>query len=257
MLLAVHGTSTSRPCNVCGYDTQHAVRLVEMPQLSLNPPPPTTTATSGTLKTLAVTATAGATIRYTLDASRPTEANPIFPTSGLELPWPGPAINVNVRAFKAGMTPSITNGALLELNYILGRQATGGPYGPGGAAVGALGGTIDSFDLATRRLRGWAVDSALAGRGVAPVTVAISVDGVPVASALANEPRPDLISAGVAPNADHGFTVVLAEAAAAPLLRAGRHVLSVRVIGSPSTVVPSRLPERSQVTCASAVCTLG
>ena len=110
--------------------------------------------------------------------------------------------------------------------------------------------------MATRRVRGWAVDSALAGRGIAPVTVVVSVDGVPVASTLANEPRPDLVTAGVAPNAEHGFSATLTEAAAAPLLGAGRHVLKVRVIGSPSTVVPRGLPERSQVTCVSAVCAL-
>jgi len=52
-----------------------------------------------------------------------------------------------------------------------------------------------------------------------------------VASVLANHPRPDLVEAGVAPNPDHGFTLLLPPAAAATLMGEGRHMLEVKAIG--------------------------
>lgn len=158
------------------------------------------------------------------------------------------------KQFKEGMVPSITNGALVELNYVLGREAPGGPLGPGGALVGNLAGRIDGFEPTTYTVHGWAVDSALAGRGRGPVTIVLSVDGAPVLSVLAKQRRPDLVPAGVAPNAEHGFEVVLPVDAAKTLLGAGQHVLSARVVGSPSTVVPATLPERSEIICQAGVC---
>merc|ERR1712232_370227 len=97
--------------------------VVEMPQVSFNPPPPSCTDVSGTYPVTGVTRTDGATIRYTLDGSRPTESSPEVPVHGVKLPWPSPAVAINMRAFKPGARPSVTNGAILELDYILGREA--------------------------------------------------------------------------------------------------------------------------------------
>lgn len=117
---------------VYDYHTSGSEILVEMPQVSFNPPAPTDTATSGTFNVLAVTSTKGAVIRYTLDGSRPTASSNVMPAKGLEIPWPGPAVNVNVKGFKAGMKPSMTNGVLVETNYVLGRMApNAGVLGPG------------------------------------------------------------------------------------------------------------------------------
>ena len=47
---------------------------------------------------IGVTDTAGATIRYTLDGSRPSQTSPVLdPEAGIDLPWPGPALVVNMR----------------------------------------------------------------------------------------------------------------------------------------------------------------
>ena len=230
----------------------NASALVAMPQLSFDPPPPTSTATQGTFKAIGVTATPGATIRYTLDGSRPTAASPVLPSdAGLALPFPGPVVAVNLRAFKTGMTPSVTNGAVVELNYGLGRSAPGhGDAGPNGARVGALGGNLDGVELhggSNASCSGWAVDTLLPGGGTGPVTVVLSVDHAPVASVLALADRPDLPKAGVAPNAAHGFVVQLPAAAARALQGAGRHVLGAKVVGSPSSEFPRFLPEKHQI----------
>ena len=58
-------------------------RLVEMPQLSFNPPSPTTTDESGYFNVVAVTTTDGATVRYTIDGSRPSSSSPVMPEKGL------------------------------------------------------------------------------------------------------------------------------------------------------------------------------
>ena len=124
-----------------------------MPQLSFNPPSPADKATSGVFNMIAVTTTPGATIRYTLDGSRPTESSAPMPDKGLNLHWPGPAVNVNVRAFKQGFVASVTNGALVELNYGLGRMAPGaGAVGPGGHAVGFLNGNQPLTQTLTQTL---------------------------------------------------------------------------------------------------------
>ena len=93
---------------------------------------------------------------------------------------------------------------------------------------------------------GWVVDSLLPKMGIAPVTVVVSVDGTAVSSVLANEPRPDLVEAGVAPNPEHGFTLVLPAAAAATLESKGKHVLEVHAIGTPSCGIPTGLSEGSE-----------
>ena len=60
-------------------------------------------------------------MRLLQDGSRPTEVSPIVPKHGVLLAWPGPAVVVNMRAFRDGWTASVTNGAVVELDYILGR----------------------------------------------------------------------------------------------------------------------------------------
>lgn len=67
--------------------------LVAMPQVSFNPPAPTCNATSGVYNVIGACTTPGATIRYTIDGSRPSESSPIVPLPhGINLPWPGPAL---------------------------------------------------------------------------------------------------------------------------------------------------------------------
>jgi hypothetical protein len=220
--------------------------LVTMPQVSFNPPAPTDNATTGKLPVLGVTTTPGATIRYTLDGSRPSESSPIVdPERGIILSWPGPAVVVNMRAWKDGYTPSVTNGAVVELNYVLGREA---PAASRLVPVGQLNGKLDGHTLSKTNvtLNGWCVDT-LAAKGVAPVTIVISVDGAAVMSLLANEPRPDLVTAGVAPSPLHGFTASLPVTAAATLMSVGKHSVSVAAVGTPSTQQPTALPQGSEV----------
>ena len=83
-------------------------------------------------------------------------------------------------------------------------------------------------------------------------TNAVELDGEPVAAALANEPRPDLVPAGVAPNPEHGFTVVLPAKAAAALRGAGRHAVGVQAVGTPGTATPFRVG--AAVYCGGAPC---
>ncbi len=57
--------------------------------------------------------------------------------------------------------------------------------------------------LAEHEARGWAYDDAAPGRRL---SVTAHLDGVPVASAVADRPRPDLLQAGIG-TGDHGFTL--------------------------------------------------
>jgi len=68
------------------------------------------------LPVTASTATQNATLRYTLDGSKPTPSSPIMPESGIQVYWPGKVLAVNVKAFREGFVPSVTQGAVLELN---------------------------------------------------------------------------------------------------------------------------------------------
>ena len=68
---------------------------------------------------------------------------------------------------------------------------------------------------------GWAVDPNLEGGGRPPVNVSITVDGTVVATALADRPRPDLVPAHVAPDPNHGFSILLPPDAAKLLLSPG------------------------------------
>lgn len=162
-----------------------------------------------------------------MDGSRPTEASPVLdPTVGVPVTYPGPDFAFNVRAFKDGYLPSATDGSIIERRL----------YRPRTEAAGARS-SFDgiNFNSTTGQVSvmGWAVDVALSGGGVPPVSVAISVDGQAVATVVAKLPRPDLVKAGVAPNPDHGFDVAL-PANIAHMLMSKRHVVGARIVGSPS-----------------------
>ena len=144
------------------------------------------------------------------------------------------------RAFKEELVPSVTNGAVMELNYVLGREA---PH-----PVGELRGKADHLVLTSSNnvtVSGWIVDTLLPKMGMSPATAVVSVDGQAVASVLANIPRPDLVKAGVAPNPEHGFSLELPLFAATLLMSDGKHILEVHCIGTPSCAMPSVLSEGS------------
>jgi hypothetical protein len=236
-----------------------------MPQVSINPPPPTSTAPTGSMPVIAVTKTEGATLRYTLDGSRPSEASPVVPAKGILFDWPAAAVAINVRGFKAGYKPSVTNGFIFELNYDQSRQDIGGHGHPG---LGAAGGVLDSIICPSSSggalVRGWAVDACAALLGPAelhtscprsfdPVAVTIRVDGALVAAAVADKSRPDLPKAKVAPNAEHGFTVTLGENATRALC-SGRHAVEAHVVGSPSSEQPWQLNASPMCVCEGKAC---
>jgi len=209
-------------------------QVVEMPRISVLP----TLRSPRALPFEASTPTQGATLRYTLDGSRPTETSPVLPTP-LLLPWTAPCAAVNVRAFLPGMRPSVTNGKVLELDRAwplpgdgLRGNLDGIRPGPGGAGAPPCVG-------------GWAVDSTLPRGGWPPVNVTVVLDssqGPPLARVTASESRPDLVKAGVAPNPNHGFSVCFSDAQWRQV-GAGKHALALSVRGSPlSTMRPWQLP---------------
>ena len=64
-----------------------------------------------------------------------------------------------------------------------------------------------AIDLAgPERIAGWALD---ARHPDAVVTVQLFIDGRFSAAGIANTPRPDLVTAGVAPDPNHGFSFTL------------------------------------------------
>lgn len=221
--------------------------VVEQPQITFAPPDPASTATSVVIPALAVTRTPNATLRYTLDGSRPTAASPAVPVKGVPLTWPGPDIAMNVRAFHSAMRPSVTNGVVVERST----------YEPRGAqGFGRVRASLDNVTLSSTAatVRGWAVDTLLPGRGTSPVTVSVLVDAREVARAVANTRRPDLVPAGVAPDPDHGFSIDL-DSATVHALQAGHHVVDAFVVDSPLTLLqPFRIPRAPLCTCGGAVC---
>ena len=206
-------------------NTINTAKAVELPQISFEPPAPTSTAPAVNVSMLAYCLTPNATLRYTLDGSRPTEASPIVPAGGVALQWPGPNVAFNVRGFFPGMLPSPTQGVVVERRN----------YKPRGSSSTAIASSFDAVTVNSTGafVRGWADDHHSSGGGVPPVKVQISVDLKAVATVTADEPRPDLVPAGAAPNADHGFSVQL-DAAVAKTLSAGRHLVQAFVSGSPS-----------------------
>ena len=228
---------------------------VAQPIIDFSPPPPTSNATSGVLPTTGVTTTAGAVVRYTLDGSRPTESSPVVPAAGIPVPWPGPVVAINMRAFHPDMLPSVTNGVVLEDDYGMGRAVH--------TTVRGLGGSFDTVSVtpssssqaATAVVTGWAVDGALPGGGVPPVTVRITVNRTRAAVVSATVPRPDVVKAGDAPNPDHGFSLQLPSGVAAALAGPGMHYVEAWAFGTPGSLTPWLLPNSPHCVCAGQPCT--
>ena len=202
--------------------------MVSRPQLEMHPPDPQSTAPSVMVAIVATTPTPNATLRYTLDGSRPTEASAIVPAEGVALPWPGQNVALNVRGFAPGFLPSVTEGTVLERRL----------YQGGGLRTPQLRSMLEAatFNGSQEGLsvHGWAVDPLMAGAGVPPVTLQITLDfAIVAANITASLPRPDLVKAKVAPNPDHGFSFTF-PANMTQGLRHGRHLIGVQAIGCPS-----------------------
>ena len=80
-------------------------------------------------------------------------------------------------------------------------------------------------------LDGWVVDPLLPQNGTAPVNVRVTIDGTGVADVVANVYRGDLVTAGVAPNPEHGIKVVLGASAVASLQH-GVHRIAIMASSS-------------------------
>jgi hypothetical protein len=80
-------------------------------------------------------------------------------------------------------------------------------------------GHLDSIDISLSggTLSGWAVDPALRPPGPVSSNVTVTIDGVLVAQALANSPRPDLVPK-IAAHPAHGFHISLPREVASRLL---------------------------------------
>lgn len=94
--------------------TDPAARVVAEPRLNVPP----SLLTEAVIRVSAQSSTPNVTLRFTLDGSRPSEQSAVMPTRGVPLQWPGPVIAINFRGFREGFRPSITNGVVLELNYM-------------------------------------------------------------------------------------------------------------------------------------------
>ena len=248
--------------NIYNTTLQRNQQMVNEPQINFNPPSPTDQALSGISYVVATCSTVNATLRYTLNGKRPDENDRIVPGQGIAVEWPGPILNINVRAFHPSnkMLPSITNGALIPLNYGLGRAAPDVPLSPGpnGMECGrGVSGSLDVFNVTTGVLGGWAIDYM---GGAMPVTLQVLLDGDVVGVCLANTYRPDLVPAGVAPDAYHGFSYLLEENVLKRLSgRNESHVLSLLAVGTPSSIVPVGFgagAHSSHVVCRSGICSI-
>eukprot|EP00040_Diaphanoeca_grandis_P026108 m.145642 g.145642 ORF g.145642 m.145642 type:complete len:636 (-) comp30448_c5_seq1:263-2170(-) len=181
-------------------NTMEGLTAVEQPQLSFDPVSPANTLPVVDMPVLAFTKTPNATLRYTLDGSRPTETSPVFPTAGIPMIWPGPNIAVNVRGFKQGMLPSITNGVIVERRR----------YTPRMDNFQVINAHFDMMTNTTSKnvfaAKGWAVTNIPTERS-AQVSIGISVNLGPLVIAVANTSRPDLVKAKIAPDPYHGFEI--------------------------------------------------
>ena len=139
---------------VAGNTTSTVDTVVAQPQVSFEPPAPSSKALSVKVPVNAATNTANATLRYTLDGSRPTLTSPVLPAAGIVLTWPGPNVAFNVVGFHPSLQPSVTNGAVIERAL----------YAPRADATGkGLVGNFEPLDVVAGALRGhgWVVDTAL------------------------------------------------------------------------------------------------
>jgi len=189
-----------------GNEIDGDLAAVDMPQVSYHPPAPDNTEPTVLVPVVASCTTPNATIRYTLDGSRPSEASPVLPVQGVKLRWPGPVVAFNVRAFLPGSMPSVTNGVVVERRRYVPRLDASAP----------LKSAFDGIDVdkatGVAYAAGWAVTPAVdGGRRPVTVSVVVQVDGAPpvTVTALADMPRPDLVPAGMAPDPNHGFRVAI------------------------------------------------
>ena len=201
-------------------NTINTTTFVDEPKISFSPPGPDDPDPIVVIPVLSTTTTPNATIRYTLDGSRPTEMSEIVPSEGIKLSWPGPNLAVNVRAFAPGMLPSITNGVIVERNVYKSNSASANP-------LHSAFDHIVSINSTTSAVQGWACDISLQGGGIPPVTVDVRIDGVSYAKVQATLPRPDLVAAKVCPNAEHGFSIPLPSSSSSSSSLKGRHLIDV------------------------------
>lgn len=108
-------------------------------------------------------------------------------------------------------------------------RAAKGRHGLGAVRTRQCSGLCDSFDgfsVTTKgvSVHGWIVDTALKAPQVSSPLV-FKIDGLAVATSVANQSRPDLVP-GVCSNPAHGFSLTLGPAIATPLLT-GNHTLAV------------------------------
>ncbi|EDQ86562.1 uncharacterized protein MONBRDRAFT_28151 [Monosiga brevicollis MX1] len=88
--------------------------LAATPHLEVFAPPMTSTDPTVLMLTNATSSDPLAAIRYTMDGSVPSSSSPLFPNSGLELPWPAEVLTINLRAFSDNRLPSVVGSAILE-----------------------------------------------------------------------------------------------------------------------------------------------
>lgn len=84
-----------------------------------------------------------------------------------------------------------------------------------------------------------------------PVQISAQVDGVEVGSAMANLSRPDLQTAGAAPDPLHGFNMHMQ---LDPKYLRGQHRLAVRVVGCPDCGTGWALPGSAKCLCDGSLC---
>ena len=220
-------------------NTINTTTFVDEPKISFSPPGPDDPSLTVVIPVLSTTTTPNAVIRYTLDGSRPTETSDIVPSDGVKLTWPGPNIAVNVRAFAPGMLPSITNGVIVERNVYRSNSASASPRH-------SLFETVAIINNVTN-VQGWACDVSLDGGGVPPVTVDLRIDGVSYTKMQPTGSRPDLVSAKVCPNADHGFSIPI------PFLK-GKHLVDVWFVSADGQVDAQRLEGSPKCACDGVEC---
>ena len=197
-------------------NTNNTVAIVAQPQLSIVPVAPSDPSDAVTMPIVAQSATAGATLRYTVDGSRPSATSALLPSSGVLFDWPGPNFVMNVKGFKAGMAPSVTNGVVVERALYRSRVVDEKPL------ASSLDGITRTAPGGDFTITGWVVDANLEGGGVPSLNCSVSIDmGARGARFVADAPRPDLVAAKIAPNAAHGVAHVLS-AAESEVLAAGK-----------------------------------
>eukprot|EP00051_Salpingoeca_urceolata_P013448 m.168883 g.168883 ORF g.168883 m.168883 type:complete len:672 (-) comp17796_c3_seq6:99-2114(-) len=192
------------------------VPVVEQPQISFEPPAPTSVQRVVQVPVIAFCSTPDATLRYTVDGSRPTESSPVLPKAGVKLTWPGPNVAFNVRGFHPQMQPSITQGVIVERSRYQSRTSM------------AIHSSFDGAEIkgTNLNLKAWVCDLSIPG--VPPVELTVRYDFATIATVLADTPRGDLVKAKVCPNPNHGLQTSVPLGS---LPTKGKHVVSLEVLG--------------------------